>query len=73
MKSGKSITKQKIVVLKNFAKFTEKRHCQSVFFNKKNTLVLVFSCEFYKNFKSTFSTEHLRGTMFLSIELLSVL
>ena len=58
---------------KNFAKFTEKYHCHSVFFNKKNTPVLVFSCEFLKKFRNTFSTEHLRGTMFLSIELLNVL
>ena len=47
-------------VLKNFAKFTGKQLCQSLFSNKdllhfirKDTLAQVFSCEFCKNFKNT--------------------
>ena len=57
-------------VLRNFAKFTGKHLCQSLFFNKasgprpatllKGTLAQVFSCEFYKISKRTFFTEHLR-------------
>ena len=52
-------------VLKNFAKFTGKHLCQSLFFNKvaggacnfieKETLVQVFSCEFCEISKNTFS------------------
>ena len=58
-------------VLRNFAKFTGKRPCQGLFFNKnaglrqlrpeacnfikKETLAQVFSCEFCKIFKNTFS------------------
>ena len=50
-------------VLRNFAKFTGKRLCQSLFFNKvagaynfikKETLAQVFSCEFREISKSTF-------------------
>ena len=51
-------------VLKNFAKFTGKQLCQSLFFNKvagqacnfvkKETLVQVFSCEFCEIFRNTF-------------------
>ena len=41
---------QKKGALRNFAKFTGKHLCQSLFFNKvaglKKTLVQVFSCEF---------------------------
>ena len=51
-------------VLKNFAKFTGKHLCQSLFF-KKETLAQVFSCEFGKIFKNTFSTEHLWETAFV--------
>ena len=40
-------------VLKNFEKFTAKHLFQSLFF-KKETLVLVFSCEFWKSFKNIF-------------------
>ena len=56
---------------KNFAKFTGKHLCQSLFFNKvaglcnfiKNkTLVQVFSCEFLEIFNNTLFTEHLRTT-----------
>ena len=36
-------------------------------FIKKETLALVFSCEFYKIFKSTFFTEHLRTTASVSV------
>ena len=62
-------------VLGNFAKFTEKHLCQSFCFNKvtgfrpqtcnfikKETLVLMFSCEFYEISKSTFFTEPLQTT-----------
>ena len=52
-------------VLKNFAKFTGKRLCQSIFFNKvadlrpadfikRETVVQVFSCEFCEIFKNIF-------------------
>ena len=52
-------------VLRNFAKFTEKHLCQSLFFNKvvglrpdtllkKETLAQVFSCEFCEISKNTF-------------------
>ena len=58
-------------VLKNFAKFTEKHLCQSLYFNKvaeacnfikKETLAQVLSCEFCEIFKNTFFTEHLWAT-----------
>ena len=50
-------------VLRNFAKFTGKRLCQSLFFNKvaglnfikKETLAEVFSCEFSEISENTFS------------------
>ena len=55
--------------LRNFAKFTEKHLCQSLFsnkvaglFNKKETLTQVFSCEFCEISKSIFFTEHLWTT-----------
>ena len=50
-------------VLRNFAKFTGKHLCQSLFFNKvagrpatllKKTLAQVFSCEFCEISKNTF-------------------
>ena len=41
-------------VLRNFAKFTGKQLCQSLFI-KKETLAQVFSCEFCKISKHTFS------------------
>ena len=52
-------------ILKVFAKFTEKRLCQSLYFNKvvspqacnflkKRALTQVFSCDFYKIFKNNF-------------------
>ena len=55
----------KICVLKNVTKFTGKKVCQSLFFNKvaglrpaallkKETLAQVFSCEFCDIFKNTF-------------------
>ena len=59
-------------VLRNFAKFTGKHLCQSLFFNqvaggtcnliKKETLAQVFSCEFCEIFKNTFFTEHVWAT-----------
>ena len=47
-------------VLSNFAKFTERHLCQSLFFNKVaglrlETLSQVFSCEFCKVSKNAFS------------------
>ena len=62
-------------VLRNFAIFTGKHLCQSLFFNKvaglrheacnfvkKKTLAQVLSCEFCEISKNTFFTEHLRAT-----------
>ena len=60
-------------ILTNFAKFTGKHLCQSLFFNKvaglrsatllkKEILTQVFSCEFFKISKDTFFTEQLRTT-----------
>ena len=52
-------------VLKNFAKFTGKHLCQSLFFNnfiKKDSVAQVLSCEFNEIFKKTFFTEYLRTT-----------
>ena len=50
-------------VLKNFAIFTEKHLCQSLFlccnFIKNEALAQEFSCEFSKIFKIIFFTEHL--------------
>ena len=40
--------------LENFAKFTGKYLCQSLFFKKKKTLALVFSCEFCEISRSLF-------------------
>ena len=60
-------------VLRNFARFTGKHLCQSLFFNKvagsacnfiKNeTRALVFSCEFCEISKNTFFTEHVWATV----------
>ena len=61
-------------VLRNFAKFTGKHPCQSLFFNKvaglgnfikKETLAQGFSCEFCEISKNTFFTEHLWATAFV--------
>ena len=63
-------------VLRNFAKFTGKHLCQSLFFSKvaglrptkacnfikKETLAQVFSCEFCETSKNIFFTEHLWAT-----------
>ena len=52
---------KKGALLKNFGKFTGKHLCPSLFFNKvaglwkKKTLAQVFSCEFCKISKNTFS------------------
>ena len=53
-------------VPRNFAKFTGKDLCQSLFSNKvasnfikKETLAQVFSCQFCETSKNTFLTEHL--------------
>ena len=42
-------------VLRTFAKFAGKDLCQSLFFDWKETLVQVFSCQFCEISKSTFS------------------
>ena len=42
-------------VLRNFEKFTGKQLCQSLFFNKKETLTQLLSCEFCKTSRNTFS------------------
>ena len=61
-------------VLKNFVNFTGKHLCWSLFLIKfltnfiKDTLTLVSSCEIQKNFKNTFSAEHLQWLL-LSKEL----
>ena len=53
----------KKLVLRNFAKFTRKHLCQSLFFNLfKKTLAHVFSGEFCEISKNTFSTERLQTT-----------
>ena len=52
-------------VLRNFAKFTGKHLCQSLFFNKVadlETLVQVFFCIFCRLSKNTFFIEHFRAT-----------
>ena len=59
-------------VLRNFAKFTGKHLCHSLFFNKaagqrpatllEKTLLQVFSCKFYEISKNTFFKEHLWAT-----------
>ena len=60
------------IVIRNFAKFTEKNLCQSLFLNKvaglsnfikKETLAQVFSCQFSGTFKNTQFREHLRTTV----------
>ena len=45
-------------VLRNFAKFTGKHLCQSLFFNRV-TLTQMFSREFCEISKNTFFIEHL--------------
>ena len=57
---------------RNFAKFTGKHLCQSLFFNmvaglglqliKTETLAQVFPCEFCEISKNTFFTEHIWAT-----------
>ena len=55
--------------LRNFAEFTGKHLCQSLFFNniadpcnfiKKENVAQVFSCEFYEISNTPFLTEHLQ-------------
>ena len=50
----------KIGVLRNFTKFTGKYVCQSLFFNKKETLTRVFYCEFCEIPKNAFFIQHPR-------------
>ena len=63
-------------VLKNFAIFTEKHLCRSLFlssnFTKNETLAQAFSCEFCKIFKNTFSTEHLWMTVSILQQLVAL-
>ena len=62
-------------VLRNFAKFTGKYLCQSLFFNKvaacnfieNETLKQVFSCEFCEISKNTIFIEH-PGRLLLNIQ-----
>ena len=49
-------------VLINFARFTGKHLCQSLFFNKVAGDAQVFSCEFCEISKNTFLTEHVWAT-----------
>ena len=51
-------------VLRNFAKFTGKHVCQSLFFNKE-TLAKVFSREFCEISKNTFFLQNTSGGGFL--------
>ena len=63
----------------NFAKFAAKSLFKQTFssqasnFIKKETPTQVFFCEFYKIFKNTFFTEHLRATAFECSALLYLL
>ena len=54
-------------VLENFAKFTEKHLCRSLFFQRKN-LTQVFSIQFYEIFKNIIFTENLSATFSVSYE-----
>ena len=65
-------------VLRNFAKFTGKHLCQSLFFNKacnfikEETLAQVLSCEFCEISKNIFFTENL-GRLLLYLERMAYL
>ena len=50
----------KKVVFRSFAKFTGKHQTLACNFIKKETLVQVFSCEFWEIIKNTLFTEYLR-------------
>ena len=41
-------------ILKNFKKYTGKHLCQSLFFNKKETLAQMFSCELCEIFSNAY-------------------
>ena len=68
-------------VLRNFAKFTGKHLCQSLFLNKvagtacnfikKETLTQVFSFEFSEISKNTFFTEHVWATASVTLRKLA--
>ena len=49
-------------VLRNFAKFTGKHLCQSLFFNNKKALAQMFSCEFCEISKNPFFIKRLQET-----------
>ena len=68
-RSSRSVVFYEKGVLKNFAKFTTKHLCWSLFFikttgvmpgtiSKKEAPTHVFSCEFYEFIKNTFFIEH---------------
>ena len=69
-------------VLRNFAKFTGKHLCQSLFFNKvagqacnfikKETLAQMFSCEFCEISQNTFFIEHLLTAASVSLKNMSI-
>ena len=50
-------------VLKNFAKFTEKLLCQSLFLNKVSATLLKKRIEFCEIFKNTYFIEQLKMTV----------
>ena len=59
------------LILKTLLKFTGKHLCNSLFFNnfiKKETPTLVFFSKFYKIFKNSFFTEHLRTSAYGKVE-----
>ena len=61
----------KKAVLKTLLKFTGKYLFHSLFFNnfiKKETPTLVFFSEFYKIFKNSFITKHLRTAAYGKVE-----
>ena len=57
------------VFLKTSQSSHEKNLCQSLFFNKKETLAQVFSCEFCDIFKNTFLQNN-SGRLLLSIAII---
>ena len=59
-------------VLRNFAKFTGKHLCQSLFI-KKETLAQCFHVNFAKYLRTSFLTEHLWATASIITDLLELL
>ena len=58
-------------IARNFTKFTGKHLYQSLFFNKKETLAQMFSCEFSDISQNTLFTEHLWTTASVGIRITS--